>query len=105
MRAIQKYLWLSIILALIAVIFPFLRDVYLARTYGSIDLPEVVRGNWQALSVLFVGLQNIGAAFWLRYLAKKDNSGQVVWVAFGLLFGLIAVGLFYLLRIYERQET
>ncbi|NQY26337.1 MAG: hypothetical protein HRT92_04080 [Piscirickettsiaceae bacterium] len=105
MKDIQKYIWLLVVLALIAAVFPFLRDIYLARTYGASELPTVVKENWQAISVLVIGLQNVAAALWLRYLAKKHELGQLVWVAFGLLFGLIAVGLFYLARMNERQGT
>jgi hypothetical protein len=105
MKDIRKFVWLLVVLALIAAVFPFLRDLYLARSYGAADLPISVKENWAAVSYLVVGLQNVGAAIWLRHVAKKHDSGQLAWVAFGLLFGLIAVGLYYLVRISECQKT
>ena len=105
MKDIQKYLWLLVVLALFAVIFPFLRDLYLAKSYGASELPVAVKEYWQVVSVLVVGLQNLGAALWLKYLTKKHQTGQLAWVIFGLLFGLIAVGLYYLIRINDRHET
>ena len=104
MKDIQKFVWLLVAFALMAAVFPFLRDVYLARTYGSQELLPDVRASWEFVSYAVIGLQNVGAALWLSHEAKKNSVGQVAWAAFGLLFGLIAVGIFYLVRLNVQHE-
>lgn len=45
----------------------------------------------------------VGVSIWLFMAAKKErNATPRVWALFGLCFGLIAVVLFYAVRIYEQ---
>ena len=104
-QGVAKFIWLAIILATIATVFPFFRDVYLANQYGSTDIPYYISKQWQSLSYLFVILKNVAAASWLFWLASKDNVSKLVWVLFGLFFGLIAVALYYLVRLNSKSET
>lgn len=104
-REIQKFIWLLLVLVVIAKVFPFLRDLYLARTYAPGEIPLSVVDNFQFISLGLVALQNVASALWLRYLAFQNGVGTIVWSAFGLLFGLIAVAILYLASMYERQKT
>ena len=105
MKDIEKYVWLLAVLAIVSAVFPLFRDLYLASTYGANDIPNTVKGNWQSLSILFVGSHNFGAALWLNYIAKKHGASRVAWAALGLFFGIIAIGLYYVVRIDDRKET
>ena len=105
MKDIEKYVWLLIVLAIVSAVFPLFRDIYLASIYGANDVPISVKGNWQSLSILFVGLPKLGAALWLNYIAKKHGASPVLWAGFGLFFGIMAIGLYYLVRIDDRKET
>ena len=105
MREIQRYVWLLIVLSFVAFAFPLLRDIYHARTYGAIELSAVVKANWEFVSIAIIALQNVASALWLRHEAVKNQVGVLVWATFGLFFGLMAVGIFYLVQINERKET
>ena len=105
MKGVSKFIWLAIILASIATAFPFFRDVYLANQYGVTEIPHYISKQWQSLSYIFVILKNVAAASWLFWLASKDNVSKLVWVLFGLFFGLIAVALYYLVRLNSKDET
>jgi len=105
MKDIEKFVWLLVVLAFVSVIFPLVRDLYLATTYGSTEIPKIVTYNLRTLSFIFIGLQNVGAALWLYSLAKKHEVNRLAWVFFGLFFGLFAIGIYYLVRINEKNET
>ena len=49
-------------------------------------------------------IPSIAAAFWLRYLAQRHNSGMLLWFFFGLVGGLISVAIYYLIRIMKNQK-
>jgi len=105
MKDIEKFVWLLIVLAIVSAIFPIVRDLYLASTYGNTEIPKIVKYNFRSLSLLFIGLQNVGAALWLNYLAKKHEVSRLAWVFFGLFFGLFAIGIYYLVWLNEKNET
>jgi hypothetical protein len=105
MKELNKFIWLAIALSLIASVTPFIRDIYLARVYGAEGAPYSIEQQWVFVTLIIVGLQNIAAALWLYSLSAKYHSSKLTWTAFGLFFGLISVGIYYLVRINERLET
>lgn len=105
MQEVGKFIWLAIFLAVVAIIFPLLRDVYLANQYGSTEIPHTIMKQWEFISYLFVALQNVAAASWLFWLASKNKVSKLTWSLFGLFFGLMAVALYYLIRINGKIET
>jgi branched-subunit amino acid transport protein len=105
MKQIHKYIWLLIVLSAIASIMPFVRDIYLARTYGAMDIPFVVKANMEALTAAFFALQNLAAALWLKHVAANDKEGWLAWTAFGLFFGLIAIVIYYLVKLHDRRDA
>ncbi len=105
MKGINKFIWLAIVLAAIASVIPFLRDIYLASTYGATGVPYSVKEQWESVSVILLVLQNIASALWLRYLASNDKNSVLTWSVFGLSFGLISVAIYYMVRMNERIET
>ena len=105
MKELNKYIWLAIALSLIASASPFIRDLYLARVYRAEGAPYFIEQQWVFVTLIIVSLQNIAAALWLYSLSVKYHSSKLTWTAFGLFFGLISVGIYYLVRINERLET
>ena len=105
MQVIVKFLWLAIILAVIEIFFPVFRDFYLAHQFGAMGIPSATIKRWEIISYLFIGLKNVASAGWLFWLASKDNQSKLVWSLVGLIFGLIAVVLYYLVRINEKTKT
>ena len=105
MQGVIKFIWLAIFLAIIATVFPLIRDVYLANQYGVTEIPYHIEKQWQSMSYLFVALKNVAASCWLFWLASKNNVNKLAWSIFGLFFGLIAVAIFYLVRINAKLET
>jgi hypothetical protein len=105
MKELNKYIWVAIALTIIASVFPFLRDVYLARIYGAEGVPYLIEQKWIFVTVIIVSAQNVAAAFWLYSLSARYNTSKITWTSFGLFFGFLAVGIYYLVRINDRFET
>lgn len=105
MKEIQKYIWLLLVMAVIAKTFPFIKDIYLSQTYGTSEAPSLVKRTLEIFSFGLVAMQNIASSLWLRHLAIKNKLSIALWSIFGLFFGLIAVAIFYIAKINERQET
>lgn len=104
MQEVQKYIVLLLVLSVIAYLFPFFRDIYLMNRFGG-EIPYFDKKKWELWTSIIVALQNVGAAVWLWVLAKTNGLSRMVWSLFGLAFGLIAVGIFYLVRLNEKRET
>ena len=47
---------------------------------------------------------NLAIGIWLFIQARQSNNVPWIWLLFGLIYGLIAAVLFYILRIYESQR-
>lgn len=104
MKETQKYVAWIAVLAVVGAVFPFLRDVYLANVSWE-NLTYLDKKYWEMTTSLVLALQNIVAAIWLWVLARRDGLNRVIWTFFGLIFGLLAVGIFYLIRLNEKMET
>jgi len=105
MKEVQKFIWLLIVLAIITSLFPLFRDVFLARVYGTADISAYAQANWKMISIGITFFQNIAAALWLRHVAIKSHVSALSWSLFGLIFGLMAIVIFYLVRLNEKIET
>lgn len=104
MQEVQKYIVLMVLLGIIAYLFPLFRDFYLVSLYGG-NIPYLEERSWELFTFIVIALQNVVAGIWLWALARKDELNKLVWAVFGLVFGLIAVGIFYLVRLNEKLET
>lgn len=100
----EKYILLFVILYAAFTLFPLFQEIYLTKMYGP-DIPIIIRSQWKMIFGLIIFLPNIAAAFWLRHLARRESAGTFMWFFFGLVGGLIAVGIFYLISIHEKLET
>lgn len=105
MNGIIKFIWLAVIFATISAFFPLVRDLYISAQFGSSEAPYLVSKQLESVSLFLVAFKNVAASIWLYWLASKYETKKLPWFVFGMLFGLIAVALFYLVRINENTET
>ena len=75
-----------------------------------VDLYEPERGSsiirmgvFQVLSILHV-LVKFGVAIWLFNQAKRDRATSWVWGLFGLIFGISAAILYFLMQLIEEMK-
>ncbi|USD36181.1 hypothetical protein [Ferrimonas sp. SCSIO 43195] len=104
MEEVKPFILLAIVLAVAAAVFPLFRDMYLAVEYGVTEIPYTVRKQWESLSILVVSLQNLACCAWLWWVTSKNNDGKLLWSAFGLLFGLVPIAIYYLVRLNDRID-
>jgi len=102
MKEVRKYVLVFIILALVSFALPAAINLCLTVAYQG-DI-RILRGLSKVMYPLAEVVQNIGAAIWLRCLAKKDGSGALLWLFFGLVGGLLAVGVYYLIRLNDEKS-
>ena len=97
MKQIQKYIVWASILAL---------TTHLAALLGIFSV-----GGWTTkLAGLIPSLSshylpNIVFALWLSFVASQQSLSKLIWALFGFAFGIIAVGIFYILLIYYNVLT
>ncbi|MEA3559967.1 MAG: hypothetical protein U9R75_12005 [Candidatus Thermoplasmatota archaeon] len=77
--------------------------IYPAMRNGNWDLSEFfMREYYISLGIFFLGfLSRIVIAVWLNMEAKRFGRSRLIWTVFGLIFGLIAAILFYIIEIYN----
>ena len=103
MKGIEKVAIILIILTIATIIFSTFSSIFVARIYGP-DFLTYMNLQTRIVSgiIFFFGvLVHIGVAIWLVFLARRHQAQPWIWCLFGLVFGLIAAILFYLIRIYE----
>lgn len=54
---------------------------------------------------LISGAVNIAVAFWMFVQARRDGAARCVWMLFGLVFGLIAPMLYFLLQLLQELRA
>jgi len=97
-------------LAIVVIVLLFLTEIpytlfysIIYRLYGS----EVVQQYRSLMTILAFGfpvsrlLVRIAVGIWLFIQAKRDDAAPWVWFLFGLVAGLLAAALFYIIKVYE----
>lgn len=101
-RKIEKLAVLAIVLYVISAIFYTMgRDLFS-------ELVNVLK--WSAADVFLLTIPitaityavQIGIAIWLYMLAKKENASPWIWALLGLVSGILAPILFYVIKVYEK---
>ena len=95
MSRYEKIALLLVVLALISLAGNVAVQVYGAEAASSADKVWLVQ-----LATLLGSLVHVGAAVWLGVEASAAGMRSWVWALFGLVFGLMAVALFYLIQLY-----
>ena len=103
MKGIEKVAIILIILMIVSLIFSTFSNLFVVRIYSRDYLTYINLQTKIVSGIFFIFgmLVRIGVAIWLFFLARRHQAQPWIWCLFGLVFGLIAAVLFYLIRIYE----
>ena len=103
MKSIEKVAIILIILAVVTIFFSTFSNFFIIHIFSShyITYINMQTRILSGIFLIFGMLVRIGVAIWLFSLAKRHQAQPWIWCLFGLVFGLIAAILFYLIRIYE----
>jgi hypothetical protein len=100
MKSIEK-------LAIVLIVFLFLTEIpytlsyrFIYGLYGSEAMESVLTLLVYGLPVIKL-LIRIAVGIWLFIQAKRDDATPWVWLLFGLVTGLLAAALFYIIKVYE----
>jgi len=102
MKVIDKFALIMVILLILSLVpnplFYFLRSELTPEQVGQYNTLTYIMSLGNALCRSLVC---IGAGIWLFILARQDNGTPWIWLLFGLTFGLMAVVLFFLIKVYK----
>jgi len=98
---------------IVPVIIVFLVSKVAATMAQFFSTPLAMKYGWAATTIGLVSVPfviillavNIVVAIWLFRASQQDSDTPWCWAFFGLLFGLTAAILFYVVRIYEMMKT
>ena len=102
MKKIEVLVIVVIILWIIGLI-PNISSSIMLKIYPPSESNEAIsylKSTALIRSILTVSVQ-IGIAIWLFFEASKGNESRWVWLLFGLIYGILAAILFYIIRAYE----
>ena len=105
MRNVEKLAIVVILLMVIGKLSMPLYSFVIGKLYGAEMLGQItILGYFMRLTfMILASAVQIGVCVWLFKVAKQEgNATPWVWTLFGLCFGLIAVVLFYAVKIYEQ---
>ena len=104
----KKLEWLALLLIILLILTHFLSwfgSSLIARLYG----PEYAGIQYAHLKLITSArsllsiIVNLVIGIWLFIQARQSKSTPWIWLLFGMVYGLIAAVLFYLLRIFESK--
>ena len=103
MKQIEKILVVILALTIISTVGAYLSSGLLVRFYGPAEYAQMslFSKTVATIPLFFRILVNICVAAWLFVVAREHRAQPVLWFVFGIFFGLIAIVLFYLIRIYD----
>jgi hypothetical protein len=106
MNRIEKLLMLIVVLTIVTIFVNYLTNFFLARIYGPETLGQMSLfvKNISMLIIFFKFLVNICVAFWLYNVAKQYHQNPSGWFCFALFLGVIALVVFYIIRIHDMFE-
>lgn len=106
-KTIEKFLHVVLILTLISIFLGLLWTFLLAKilspgTFGQIKLFQSSLAWFFLIPKLLVGLC---IAIWLSSIAGKYGANRTSWFMLGLFLGVIALVVFYVVRIHDMLEA
>ena len=107
MERIEIFLVVIVILMIIALAGEILSNFLLIRIVGPKAVGQITLFNKGVVLVILTSksLVCLCVAFWLYSIAKQYGSNRWGWFIFGLFFGVLALVVFYLVRIHDMIET
>ena len=99
------YIWLLVFAGLATGLTPYLGDLLLAQNYGVNRIPSFELAKFKAYASSIGFVENVVSAIWLMKVANRNNSLRLVWSLFGLVYGLWAIAIYYLIAIYEQLTS
>ena len=107
MKEIEKFALLAAILGVVVVIYAQITFISSAIEYNSklAESGREAKSLWEVfvtekLWVLLSRYISNLAAVWLYFVSKRESLSKPIWVFFGLVFGIIGVGVFYAANVY-----
>jgi hypothetical protein len=101
-------IWLGVIMILFLVskvVNPLIFPYYVATTDPMLYSTTIEFQSWIKLVFnIFHRSADIVIGIFLFLEAKKVNYNKILWLGLGLVFGIIALILFYVYRVYEKLE-
>jgi len=106
-KQIEKLLMVVLVLTVVSMLLAVMSPFLLVRLFSTKAIIEVTQLQ-KAVALFFVlprMLVGLCVAFWLMNAAKKCGANQYAWFVLGLFLGVMALVVFYLVRIYEMLEA
>ena len=104
MKKIELLAIVIVILALVSSVTSMIYQYFIMRLLPVEEIGKItmVQSAFAISAKIIRSLVEIGIGVWLFAVAKKEkNAMPWLWGLFGLFFRLIAVVLFYVIKIYE----
>ena len=104
---IEKFLIVILVLTIVGYLGSFLWPLLFARLFTAGEVGQISLFQKQ-LVVLFLvpkALVCLCVAFWLRRVARQYGAHPNGWFIFGLFLGLVALILFYVVRLHDMIEA
>lgn len=107
MKTVEKIAIILIGLWLVTHICNPLFGILAARIYGREEFAHLTQLNWLLVTSQSIvpALVQIGVAVWLFQQARRDSRSRWTWSLFGLVFGISAAFLYFLMQLVEQMKT
>jgi len=102
MKRYSIFIWLLILAGVASGTIPFVADVLIAKSYGGGEISKFVQAQIKAYAASIAFLENVISAIWLVFATKDTNANRIAWPLFGVVYGLWAIAIFYLLSIHDQ---
>jgi hypothetical protein len=99
MKRYDKLVLVIVALVLISKFGAIGRDFIVAQIYGVGPIPMETKKTWEFISFLLSNLINFGVGIWLYIEVQREKLNRWVWAIFGVIFGLMGLAIYYLIRI------
>jgi hypothetical protein len=105
MKQIEKLVLVVIAFLIFSRVGIFIKDIFYAYSVGTGEPTLQQTLTFKNISFILFIIVNIGSSIWLYVESQKAKLRKWIWTLFGLLFGLMAVAIFYLSGIYHQIRS
>ena len=106
MQKIEKVALTFVLLGVLTFFLPLFADHLAERFYGPtwVAQSDVQMRFVNMACYILHRLVSIGVGIWLFILARRENRTPWVWLLFGMVYGLLAAVLFFVLKLCESER-